>query len=296
MSSSPLRRAQESLDRSAESLWSWCFARLSAGAAQGAQPWAALGGASVLVVAPHPDDEVCGCAGVIARHVCSADRVCVVHVTDGRRSRAWGLAPQVMAERRRHEADACAQALGVQTVEWLGEHEGEWDANSVQARLAALLRAYAPQIVYAPSRIDFHPEHWRVAHALAQALGDDAGYVLRVYQVQVPLTPVLTNCVADVSCVNEACARAFEAYASQRASITRCWRMRRYGASVYGCMRHAEEFWQMSARAYRRLHQAEPRRWRSRSFRALRAHALGDPLAYASGRRERRRLAHASGA
>jgi len=168
--------------------------------------------------------------------------------------------------------------------------------DSVLQRDAALLRAYAPQIVYAPSRIDFHPEHWRVAHALAQALGDDAGYALRVYQVQVPLTPVLTNCVADVSCVNEACARAFEAYASQRASITRCWRMRRYGASVYGYMRHAEEFWQMSARAYRRLHQAEPHRWRSRSFRALRAHALGDPLAYASGRRERRRLAHASGA
>ena len=134
-----------------------------------------------------------------------------------------------------------------------------------------------------------------MAHALAEAI-DELDCVVRVFQVQVPLTRALTNCVADVTCVSDTCARAFETYASQRDSTMRCWRMRRYAARVYGCATVAEEFWQMSARAYQRLHRDEPRTWRPRSFRALRAHALGDPLAYASGRRERKRLAHASGA
>ena len=286
---------KDAAGRSAEWLWAWCFARLSNSAVRRTPAWSAHGGESVLVVAPHPDDEVCGCAGVIAQHVRSGDRVCVVYVTDGRQSRLGALAPEAMAERRRQEAYACAQVLGVPAVEWLGEREGEWDARTVQGRLAAVLHAYAPQIIYAPSRIDFHPEHLRVAHALAQAL-DGAQCVLRVYPVQVPLTPVLANCVADVTCVSDECARAFETYTSQRASIMRCWRMRCYAARLYGCASLAEEFWQMSARAYQCLHQDEPQRWRTQPFRALRAHALGDPLAYMSGQRERRRLAHASSA
>ncbi|HET6319516.1 MAG TPA: PIG-L family deacetylase [Chloroflexota bacterium] len=284
---------KDAAGHSVERLWTWCFARLSNSAIRRTPAWSAHGDESVLVVAPHPDDEVCGCAGVIAQHVRAGDRICVVHVTDGRQSRALGLSSAAMAERRKEEAYACAQVLGVPAVEWLGEREGEWDARTVQGRLAAVLHAYAPQIIYAPSRIDFHPEHLRVAHALAQAL-DNVQCVLRVYPVQVPLTPVLANCAADVTCVRDACTRAFETYASQRDSLMRCWRMRRYAARLYGCASLAEEFWQMSARAYQCLHQDEPQRWRTQSFRALRAHALGDPLAYVSGQRERRRLAHAS--
>ena len=41
----------------------------------------------VLVVAAHPDDEVLGCAGTIARHVDSGDQVFVLIVAEGATSR-----------------------------------------------------------------------------------------------------------------------------------------------------------------------------------------------------------------
>ena len=41
----------------------------------------------ILVVAAHPDDEVLGCGGTIARHVDSGDQVQVLIVAEGSTSR-----------------------------------------------------------------------------------------------------------------------------------------------------------------------------------------------------------------
>ena len=41
----------------------------------------------VLVVAAHPDDEVLGCGGTIARHADSGDQVQVLIVAEGSTSR-----------------------------------------------------------------------------------------------------------------------------------------------------------------------------------------------------------------
>ena len=42
---------------------------------------------SVLVVAAHPDDEVLGCGGTIARHAEAGDQVQVLIVAEGATSR-----------------------------------------------------------------------------------------------------------------------------------------------------------------------------------------------------------------
>ena len=38
---------------------------------------------SVLVIAAHPDDEVLGCGGTIARHISRGDKVHSVFMSDG---------------------------------------------------------------------------------------------------------------------------------------------------------------------------------------------------------------------
>jgi LmbE family N-acetylglucosaminyl deacetylase len=175
------------------------------------------------VLAPHPDDEAIGCAGSILKHVGCGDRVSIVIATDGRRSQTIAD-PTEMSEQRRKEAAAAAQLLGDVRVEWLGFREGDWDLRELQSRLETLLDGIQPDVIYAPSRIDFHPEHHRVAHALALALDSHVRVRprpldVRIYSVQVPLTPALSNLVVDVSDVSERCHAVLRSYTSQAGII-----------------------------------------------------------------------------
>lgn len=83
------------------------------------QPGALPPARRVLVFAPHPDDEVFGCGGVLALYAQLGAQVQVVVVSDG--------AAQVRAEQRdRHfqaraaESRAALACLGVADVEFWG--------------------------------------------------------------------------------------------------------------------------------------------------------------------------------
>jgi LmbE family N-acetylglucosaminyl deacetylase len=292
-----LRPVKRAISRGIARCWEPGFATLAPLIRSGAARWSSSGSRRVVVFAPHPDDEAIGCAGSIVKHVACGDRVSIVIATDGRQSRAIAD-PAKMSERRRMEAAAAARLLGVVNVDWLGFREGEWELRELQSRLETLLDDIEPHVVYAPSRVDFHPEHHRVAHALARALHSHLEVRprrldVRIYGVQVPLTPALANLVVDVSDVAERCHAVLRSYTSQAGSIECSYRQRRYGARLHGLRGEVEEFWELPAARYASLHLESPEQWPS-AFRALRNFALSDPFAYLVGQRERRRLRSAA--
>jgi len=258
--------------------------------------WSSPGQRRILVITPHPDDEVVGCGGTLALHKATGDSVCIAYITDGRRSRALGLSPQDMAQRRRREAKTAAALLAVDRFEWIGLPEGNWSAEQLHPHLHELIGQWAPHYIYAPSWIDFHPEHLKVADALAAALSNDEiqsdDLFIRVYQIQVPLTTVLTNLIADTSSVVPTCTAAIEAYTSQTVARVSL-RTRQYAARRYGCEHAAEEFWQLSPQHYTQLHHYTRTCWPTDllRFRGIRVYPVTDPLSYLWGRTARRRLA-----
>jgi hypothetical protein len=114
--------------------------------------------------------------------------------------------------------------------------------------------------------------------------------MVRVYQLQVPLTPVLVNRVALVHSVADRLTAAMRCYETQLGSIERCWRMKRYGAALYRFSGSAEEFWQMDGDAYGRVHQGCVGGIVVGEFRGVRALPFTDPLSYLQGLGARRRL------
>ena len=113
--------------------------------------------------------------------------------------------------------------------------------------------------------------------------------MVRIYGSQVPLTALLANCVADVSVLQGRCEAVLRAYPTQAASVASAYRQRRYIAQRHGIASAAEEFWEMPAAQYIRLHRPAPA-VHATGFRGLRNFPLSDPLAYLVGRQKRRAL------
>lgn len=270
----------------------WTAAGRVAGRLAGWQPslWSSRGGLRVLVIAPHPDDEL-GCGGALLLHERAGDEVHVAYVTDGRGFHV-GLAADEVAQRRKEEATAVTPVLRLAGMHWLGLREYDWEEPGLVPVLEDVLRQTTPQIVYAPSRVDFHPEHVRVARCLAQAIAGPGmdEVTVRMYQIQVPLTPVLANLVAPVQAVVPELVAAMQCYRTQLGSIERFLRMKRYGASCYGLTGLAEEFWQIDRDAYGRLHAERIGEGTDGAFRGVRYRPVTDPLAYLRGLGARRRL------
>lgn len=168
----------------------------------------------VLAIAPHMDDEVVGCGGALRRHVLAGARVTVVFLTDGARGNAE-LAPEPgLPERRRAESRRAAEILGTHELVFLDRPDGALEADDALAgELAGLLARTRPALVYLPSLLDTHEDHWVSCLALRAALErGDLRPRLRQYEVW---SPLIANAVVDLTPVLQEKRRALEQFESQ---------------------------------------------------------------------------------
>ena len=277
-----------------EAGWTALFSVVGLALRPKARLWSSRGEERVLVVAPHPDDETLGCGGVIALHARAGDLVHIAIGNDGSRSRAGGPDMERIAHLRQREAERAVARLGkgIQLTQ-LGLPEGLWQQDDLVSRLLALLRDTQPHVIYAPSCVDFHPEHLRVAQALARALADWTGSgewrVVRAYEVQVPLTPLLVNLVAPIGRVRHIKHHALREYQTQSRALPWSPRLARYWGALYRLGGPAEAFWELSPETYSRL--ILGRKAKQGRYRGLRPRPFTDGLAWVIGLRERMLLA-----
>lgn len=129
-------------------------------------------GGPVLVVAPHPDDEVIAAAGILVWLEQLDIPTSIVAVTDGEASHASShrISPDELRDLRAREREASLDRLGVTIpVERLALPDGS--VRSHVARLAGALaeRSGRGCVILAPWQRDLHPDHEAVARAAALA-------------------------------------------------------------------------------------------------------------------------------
>src|SRR4029079_3297702 len=106
---------------------------------------------SALVLAPHYDDEVLGCGGLVAALTSEGARVRVLFLSDGSGGGEPVSDRAAYAERRRDESAAALAALGAEAAGHLGLPGGALAAH-LPALVAALrdeLAAPVPELVLA---------------------------------------------------------------------------------------------------------------------------------------------------
>ena len=116
------------------------------------------------MVAAHPDDEVLGCGGAIARHVAEGDRVHVVFMADGVGSRSNNGLNQLQS--RNDARDKALNILGVKDWQALAFPDNRMDSvpllDVVQA-LERIVERVQPLRIYTHHHGDLNVDH-RVTH------------------------------------------------------------------------------------------------------------------------------------
>lgn len=175
-----------------------------------------LASVTVLVIAPHPDDESIGCGGSICLHADRGDRTVAVFLTSGElgskdmpREEAWRM--------REAEAGKAAKVLGLaETIflrqpDWvLGDH-----TDRTAQMLAPILEREKPELLYCPHPKEWHPDHQAASLILRIALGltPTTPAVIRGYEVWTPLS--VHDDVEDITAVMKRKLSAIRAHRSQ---------------------------------------------------------------------------------
>jgi len=130
---------------------------------------------SILVVAAHPDDEVLGCGGTIARHAEAGDQVQVLIVAEGATSRQQQRDRSQVCDELSALARASQQAgliLGAQGVELLDMPDNRLDSldrlDLIQ-KIEERIKRHQPQVVYLHHVGDLNVDHRRVHEAVVTA-------------------------------------------------------------------------------------------------------------------------------
>lgn len=235
---------------------------------------------SVLVLAPHPDDEVLGCGGLLLQLVDAGAAVRVLFLTDGGGGTDAVDDRPAYAALRRREAAAVAEEMGFAGVEHLAVPDGTLGEHRDEA-VAAIRRALLsqrPDLLLVPSPLEASRDHRAafaaVHHLLAPLRPDalprrDAGeggaadpdplaeavadLDVLVYEINRPAYPDL---LVDVTDQVERLERAMALYASQgerRAYWRAALGLRRYRTLTLG----TETDGPGAAEGYRRLAPAD---------------------------------------
>ncbi|MBM3506234.1 MAG: hypothetical protein FJX64_00600 [Alphaproteobacteria bacterium] len=163
----------------------------------------------ILVLAPHPDDEVIGPGGTMFGAIDQGSTVRVLYLTSESRA---GAARDV----REREAGAAAALAGYETT-FLRLDRVIANREAI-ATVADEIRDWRPELLWVPFFADDHPEHQAASEILVR--GYDSGVIpgaIETWAYQV-YTALLANVVVDITSTAERKADAIRRFESQATS------------------------------------------------------------------------------
>ena len=118
----------------------------------------------ILAIGAHPDDVELGCGGTIAKLISAGKSVAIVDLTEGELgSRGTNIT------RAAEAAEAC-KILGITHRENLKMRDGFLsNSEAYQIQIVKMIRKYRPEIVFANSIDDRHPDHAKAAKVVSDA-------------------------------------------------------------------------------------------------------------------------------
>lgn len=130
---------------------------------------------NILVIAPHPDDDVLGAGGTMAAASAQGKGIFSVYITDGRGSprKDQSISDEAMAARREKEARSALQAVGAAGAFLLKRKSedlaGEM-GKKIEKELTEIFQFMQPEEVFLPAPYERHRTHQRCTRTSIDAL------------------------------------------------------------------------------------------------------------------------------
>lgn len=167
----------------------------------------------VLVIAPHPDDEVFGCGGTLLLLKNNGSLITTIIVTDG--ALGGENKGNALIKRRANESCAAASSMGLDAPLFWGIPDRSIRYHEpLIVRLMEAITAHEADLVLLPSPTDWHPDHQTLAFAGAEAIRRLGGQRYGAFYEVTDSLPC-PNLIHDISAVATQKQQAMHCFASQ---------------------------------------------------------------------------------
>ena len=211
----------------------------------------------VLVFAPHPDDEVLGVGGTMAKRAANGDEVYVCVVTKGTEP-LWKEAPVLRIQQQCREADKSLGAINTLFLDFPAVMLETVPRYELNGKISEVVQEIKPDEVYIPHRGDMQLDHKMIVDACMVALRPKYKHIVkRIYAYEtlsetgwdVPNTvnEFIPTVYEDISKTLERKLQALEMFPSQVGefpdprSLEAIESLAKYRGATVGC-RAAEAF------------------------------------------------------
>ena len=185
---------------------------------------------TILVIAAHPDDEVLGCGGTMAKHVSAGDQVYCLILGEGMTSR-YSQPEQAKRklEQLKNQAEQAARILGIRKALFRDFPDNCFDTVpllTVVKAIEEVKEEIRPEIVYTHHHGDLNIDHqitFRAVLTACRPAKDDT--VKEIYSFEVPSSTewnapqahnyFMPNVFVDISATLDKKIEALEVYCSE---------------------------------------------------------------------------------
>ncbi len=180
---------------------------------------------TILVCAPHPDDEVIGMGGTIAKYASEGKRVVLVLFTLGEGSHPWQKKEEIQ-KTREEEARTVNKIIGIEKTIFLRLRDlfisTEVVEKNTQETFINIIKQEQPEEIFTPAVDDVHADHKAVARFVIDS-AKKIGYKQPIWMYTVWNPIHVTNrdqpqLIVDITDTLSKKWEAIQAYKSQKLS------------------------------------------------------------------------------
>lgn len=175
-------------------------------------------GKSMLVLAPHQDDEAIGCGGAMALQRSVGARAQVVVLQDGAdEHESLGISREGLMVRRNRESENACSVIGLPRPHFLNHRSLLKQHDVAVKQVRDLIRKTEADAIFAPFILDNHPDHFETNRILAHSL-EGIPWNVRVFGYEV-WGLCIPNVIVPIDSVVEKKQRMIECFEFANAAV-----------------------------------------------------------------------------